>query len=502
VQIFLSYLIIILLLVILSILGIKYLNKYHFYIKKLLHVSAILICADASIKLPTWPLFLIVLCICIVLLIAINRGFLSDPETGVKETGVVYFAAVFLIMLGIVIYFNDASILKIISYSLSILAISDGFAGIIGRWWKENFQNKSLQLPNKEGRFFVDNHKSVIGLLVFFTTSFFILQIFISRFTNLIGAEAIYLAIILATLLAILEFVSLKGSDNLTVTLFAFFSLQWIEKSSFESLFFLNVGWVSTIYWSTLVMVLITMGLGFLTFTGSLLSIFLAFVVVVLAKQSLVPLLVFLVVGSLVGKLPQYNIVSDERFSKPRNALQVFSNGGIVMFIGLFYWVLQLFGYQAIDELETSKLMLVSVAICMSDTLSSELGARFGGVPRDLLSFNKIQPGVSGGVSLLGSLFGLLGSFIIVTLGLKTTSLTLIEFFVFGFFGFFGMLLDSFLGSKFQLKEKMDGIWIDSTKKEIGKSYRGIGWISNNVVNFLSNIIIVSGLLLYYLCNK
>jgi len=244
------------------------------------------------------------------------------------------------------------------------------------------------------------------------------------------------------------------------------------------------------------------MGLGFLTFTGSLLSIFLAFVVVVLSKQSLMPLLVFLVVGSLVAKLPQHGIVSDERFSKPRNALQVFSNGGIVMFIGLFYWIFQLFGYQAIEELTIGKLMLVSVAICMSDTLSSELGSRFGGVPRDLLSFKKIKPGVSGGVSFLGSFFGLLGSFVIVTLGSKILYLTVTEFLVFVSLGFLGMLLDSFLGSKFQLKEEKDGIWIDSAKKEVGKNYSGIGWIYNNTVNFLSNTLIVSGLLLYYLCNK
>ena len=81
-------------------------SAYHFYIKKSLHISVILMCAHASVNLPTLPLFIIVTLVFIILSWAIFKGFLSDPISKEKEWGVLYFVGVFAAMLLVIIFKN------------------------------------------------------------------------------------------------------------------------------------------------------------------------------------------------------------------------------------------------------------------------------------------------------------------------------------------------------------------------------------------------------------
>jgi uncharacterized membrane protein len=211
----------------------------------------------------------------------------------------------------------------------------------------------------------------------------------------------------------------------------------------------------------------------------------------ILAKHTLVPLLVFLLLGSIIGKLPVKDIVSDERFHQPRNASQVFANAGVVFLLGLLFWGLSVLGVSLLNHQDLQKLMLVSVAICMADTISSEIGSRFGGIPKDLLTYKPLSAGVSGGVTLLGTLSGLFGSLLIITIGSYQISMSLYEFFVFVFLGFLGMLVDSFMGSKFQYKVEVNGKWQDSSTNDRGHRFKGLKFISNNTVNFISNLLII-----------
>jgi uncharacterized membrane protein len=98
---------------------------------------------------------------------------------------------------------------------------------------------------------------------------------------------------------------------------------------------------------------------------------------------------------------------------------------------------------------------------------------------------------VSGGVTLLGTLSGLFGSLLIITIGSYQISMSLYEFFVFVFLGFLGMLIDSFIGSKFQYKVEVNGKWQDSSTNDRGHRFKGLKFISNNTVNFISNLLII-----------
>ncbi len=473
-------------------------SGYHFYIKKSLHISAILMCAHASIYLPTLPLFIIVSLVFILLSWAIFKGFLSDPISKEKEWGVLYFVGVFAAMLMIIIIKNQQELRVVAAFSLTILAISDGFAGVFGRAVSNSWRNKGNGLINDPVISFPSNNKSVVGFLVFVFSCIPIIGYFLKQFSDYGSTEIFVASCTLSLLLGITEFISKKGSDNLTVTFFAFLLLHWLTKNQFEHAFMYNANTVFIIGTGSMFVLVGLYKMKFLTFSGSLAAWLLAFVVVILVNQSLWPLLIFLLLGSILGKLPVKNIVSDDRFQKPRNATQVFANGGIVLLLGILAWGGSVLGFSIFNHSELQKLMLVSVAVCMADTASSELGSRYGGTPLDILTLKSLEAGVSGGVTWIGSAFGLLGSLTIVLIGYTQCFMNFCELISYVLLGFSGMLLDSFLGAKFQYKELIHGRWQDAQNKNAVSKTKGLSFVTNNMVNFISNILIVFLLMCFY----
>jgi len=90
-------------------------------------------------------------------------------------------------------------------------------------------------------------------------------------------------------------------------------------------------------------------------------------------------------------------IASDEKHGKGRDYVQVLCNGLPYAFLAAFAENL---------PLESLILMSVSIAIATSDTWSSEIGMYFRGTTIDILKLRKQPPGISGGISGVGTLGG------------------------------------------------------------------------------------------------
>ncbi|MEX1120692.1 MAG: DUF92 domain-containing protein [Balneolales bacterium] len=96
-----------------------------------------------------------------------------------------------------------------------------------------------------------------------------------------------------------------------------------------------------------------------------------------------------------------------------------------------------------------------SLAVAMSDTWATEVGTRaFNVKTYFLLSFTKVKAGTDGGVSLKGTLGGLLGAFLLSVIFVLMNRNSLAVFVIIGLAGFLGCLLDSYLGALFQTKKK------------------------------------------------
>jgi uncharacterized protein (TIGR00297 family) len=141
-------------------------------------------------------------------------------------------------------------------------------------------------------------------------------------------------------------------------------------------------------------------------------------------------------------------------------------------------------------------LFLGAVSTAAADTLATEIGLLSRNEPRLITKLSeRVNRGVSGGVSPLGALASLLGAFIV-----GGTSLT----FTFGgfsvgktftlvlFSGFLGSTLDSVLGATIQARYTCPVCGkITEQKHHCGKSATLIqGWknVDNDVVNFISTV--------------
>lgn len=185
--------------------------------------------------------------------------------------------------------------------------------------------------------------------------------------------------------------------------------------------------------------------------------------------------------------------------SGPRDYVQALANLGVATAFILVYnffgdpiWIVAMVG---------------SVAAGNADSWASEIGVLSKKQPVSILHFKVMPPGISGGVTLLGSFAGLVGSFFIAAASVFTiqaldpVSLPIIPvLFTTGLAGFFGMLFDSFMGVLWQalyqephtlgLTENADG----------NRLIKGFSWMNNDMVNFLSTLFGgVAAVLIYWL---
>src|SRR6516164_3173130 len=93
-----------------------------------------------------------------------------------------------------------------------------------------------------------------------------------------------------------------------------------------------------------------------------------------------------------------------------RDARQVLANGGVfgVAVLGMLFQ----------PGVWWTALGTGALAASAADTWATEIGTRFGGVPRSILSGEPVPTGTSGGVSVIGSLAGLAGALFVAAVAL------------------------------------------------------------------------------------
>lgn len=430
-----------------------------FYARKVLHILAISACAHAlSITTSDTFQFFIFLIggFSVLLTFAVWKGFFKTE--GRRSWGIAYFPWVLFFLMLIF-----PSQLKLISLSFYILAISDGLSAIIGRWYNDRWGSKLFPNEIQWGR----DAKTLIGSLVFVLSSWVLLMIFYPQ-------SPVYCLFVWALTIASIELISSSGSDNLTVPLWVFFTQPILMNFQLET----------SVVVIGLLLVVIIYRFKWLTFSGIVFAAILALLFLI-EVAPLYILFAFLILGSLASRLNRRKTLStsESKSSKPRDAFQVIANGGISVLILLFFG-----GHPSLRNF----LIFVSISVALADTLSSEFGVFFGGRTFSLIRFMEVPKGLSGGVSIAGTLSGLFGASLIGLL----VYLNVPDYMGGGFFGaflitvigFLGMLLDSIIGELFQSKFKnADGFLSDSGDVLVG----GFSGFTNDTTNWVSNAVTV-----------
>jgi uncharacterized protein (TIGR00297 family) len=203
-------------------------------------------------------------------------------------------------------------------------------------------------------------------------------------------------------------------------------------------------------------------------------------------------LLAFFISSSLLSKMFSSRKKDlAEKFDKSsrRDWGQVFANGGPAAFLALTH---VLFPAEVWPWLAFAG----ALATVNADTWATEIGVLSATPPRMLTTGKRVPPGTSGGVSLVGTTATLAGGALIGLaawpFSLELAALRLIG--AIALAGLTGSLVDSLLGAT------MQAIYYDPVRKKeterkifkedgtLAAPLRGVEWINNDMVNFVSSV--------------
>ena len=212
--------------------------------------------------------------------------------------------------------------------------------------------------------------------------------------------------------------------------------------------------------------VLILFILGFITYQrksldlfGSAVMIIMGIVIIFSAGTNwLLLIILFLVMSLLATKYSKKYKMSLGEFEGRRTSKNVISNGVVACFMAAFggYYLPFVGGF------------IGAIATATADTLASEIGV-LDQNPRLITTFQRVNPGTNGAVSVLGTAVGIAGAAVIgiaaYFLGIMPNALSAILVSIIS--GTVGCFMDSILGALFENQ----------------------GWITNEHVNLIATIV-------------
>jgi uncharacterized protein (TIGR00297 family) len=432
--------------------------------RKLLHFVAVGCCALAALWIDDRALLTaIVAPVEVVLLWLVGRGVLFAEENGRRAWGIALFPLAFLVLLQTNL--PNAELFL----AMLILAVSDPLAALVGK-----------SLPVRRFNWTGDP-KSLSGSSAFASAT--ILLLILQPPTFLVGLPpftVVYYGLLIAGILTLAEALGSKGWDNVYIPLAA--AMLWRGLPQALVAPHHTTGWV--LLGIALVFTVLSRRRRWLTPSGAITAgLFGWSIVTVAGPEAIIPPLLFFASSTALGRwLGPARGESDAKQGRARDAMQVLANGGI-------YWLLVLvaifWGGWA-----TPTLLFISMAIATADTWASEIGIRYGGPTYDLLRWQRLPVGVSGGVSLVGTLGGLAGSGLIAL-----SALWLAPEVSFGLVlgvGFAGMLVDSLLGAALQIRYRNAVGQLSDRGGPGATVVAGYRWVGNDTVNLLTNFLVTA----------
>ena len=447
--------------------------------RKLLHITTGFIVVYAPFVLQTFLVVIIVgITFTITNFILIRRKLLKQiNDTQTVNLGIFYYPLSFLICT--LLFWNVNK--YIISLSFLVFSIGDAFAALVGNSSNTKYFTRITKEP-----------KTFNGAITFILSSFILLWIVkltLWESFNFIDYDWLnfsFLALIFSLLGGITEAISTKGADNLSLPIVLssatmMFFVNGIELQSFILAFVL-----------ALLISIISFKMRFLDFGGSAVTFLLAlFIFGIGGWKWTVPILTFFILSSLLSKIAERlsgkDIASIFEKGSRRDYKQVLANGGVPLLIIVLSNLLEL-------KIDWYSIYLLSIAIATADTWSTEFGTLFARNVYLITNFKKVTPGISGGISLIGTLGGVLGSIAIVMSSMFFVDLNFQIIISLALFALIGNLFDSLMGATIQVIYKCS-ICGKLTEKKIHceretNYFKGIKAIDNDAVNFISVLFI------------
>lgn len=433
--------------------------------RKVLHVGAVGACALAPMLLQdSTTLSVVVLGAEVLLLLAVGSGRFFREASGRPGWGIVLFPMPNLVLLWL---FPTPDHRWLITVPMLILALSDAAAAVFGI------------LLRSPAYHLTSDRKSLAGSAAFTLTTTAILLLWPSPLGAWPVTHMLAAALLLSVLLAAAEALGSAGWDNVWIPTGA--AAMLVALIYGDAVEHLVAAWIAA--GIALPFAWLSVRKGWLTLGGAVSAVLLGCAVVwAQGAQWIIPLVVFFASSTGLGRLARAaRATSDAKHGRPRDAEQVWSNGGVYLAAALL-----LPGELAHQG------MIVSMAVATADTWASEIGMAVRGSTMDLRTGRIVPPGLSGGISAAGTVGAVAGAVVLALTAdmiIRTTPNFLAQI---AAWGVAGMLLDSLLGAWLQVRYRTsDGLWRDQPG-EGPTTRRGLAWMTNDRVNLLSIALITA----------
>ena len=296
-----------------------------------------------------------------------------------NSPGTVYYAISMSIMAAVCLILPEL----MIPFGMAAFCTSfgDGFAGIVGQ---------SIKRRNPE----LYGNKTLFGTLANFVLSFASAEVFVLVFELDLKLWQVFA---IAFICVCFELLGAFGFDTILLPLSVFsLSSAFLHCCSISFSPFLII--------LTPVVLLLVKKKKLLTKGGVLAAVLVdAVISITLGNFGFTILLTFLILGALSDRIKPKK-VQEKQCSNERNWKQVLANSAIPAVLSVIYFITQ------------NNLFAVCFAAALAEALADTFSSSFGSLaPRayDIIRMKRIKKGLSGGVSLVGSLFGLIGGMMI-----------------------------------------------------------------------------------------
>lgn len=372
--------------------------------------------------------------------------------------GTIYFAMAMVTILAVSYWLPEFYLHS--GVAVFCLTLGDGFAALVGYNVKSPkiYENKSI------AGFWACFVFSAIGLVIF-------------KFVYLPNMTMVAIVII-AVMVAIMELFS-HGMDNFTVTFVAFILSYYMTEHGSKELFV-------SILLSVLVFLIVFMTKA-IQFYGAVFSMVVVFLFsYVGGTVGIVYLLVLYFTIFLISKYKKRKKLAngeEAELKVGKSFWQIFING----IWGCVFLVL----YAYINEKSLLVASFVCVGGCFVDSISSDIGVLSKGKVYDPIRRTTVKKGLSGGVSVVGTVAAFLASLLIVIYMVGTLSLSWLSGCVIWGMIFLQTIVDTILGSLLQVKyqcvsckEITEEKWHCNTQTIY---WSGVRMVDNNAVNLLAS---------------
>lgn len=401
--------------------------------------------------------------ICLFFMTFSNKFSVFSSEDNTKNLGLFYFGLSTFIV-AVICYLVGPKLYLYTGITYYCLALGDGFAPIIAKIFKD--KNKTI----KTG-------KTLLGTISVYLISFLSTLIFSTVFEmNL----SIIFVLSVAGLTCITEFYGAKGLDNL-----------FIEFSVFGYLVLYHFGLVGLplqiVLIASPILAILAVGSKAMTPSGGVVAFILFALVGFFGKEFLPTVFIFTLfaISTLVAIISRKLYKKQEVKEHGRKANQIIAVGlfGVLSLIIYYFSKIELFYF----------LFFLSFVEQFADSMASDIGRLTKRKNVSIITFKPVDKGISGGVSLLGTLCALLGGMLLLIIPLVFRVIDFKVYIAIALISFLGTLVDSILGALFQALYKCPscGELIESNNhcNQETQLIKGFRVIDNTAVNFIASFV-------------